>query len=416
MSALSPPAPPAAPTHILRTHSSAVSALFVSSDNERIYSGDASGLVVVTSTRSLRSITAWNAHTDSLLGIEEWGECIITHARDNKLHVWTRVEELPTSARLGGSNAQSAATDVPKPTLSFSMDVNALNYCRFSLLPLPEGALVAIPNLVDSTSADIWSLPACERIHAAIGQAGKTSIFNSDPTERSKTDTSALPSSSASSQSSHSQELRLICAYESGSVTLRRYTRIDKAKSVEGAGWEVIWDTKLHVESIMAMRVSHANDFALSVSADHLIGRYDLTSTKPEDCSVHRTKHPGNGAIAIRNDGRVCAVAGWDGSIRLYATRTLRPLGTLRYHKTGCQAVDFASLLPVASPSTSTSDSLLHQDRNTLVDTRLANKDDNEDSADEMDDEERAGRARWLVCGGKDGRVSIWELISFEKT
>ena len=37
------------------------------------------------------------------------------------------------------------------------MDVNALNYCRFSLLPLPEDActedrraLVAVPNLVES--------------------------------------------------------------------------------------------------------------------------------------------------------------------------------------------------------------------------------------------------------------------------
>ena len=28
---------------------------------------------------------------------------------------------------------------------------------------------------------------------------------------------------------------------------------------------------------------------------------------------VYRIKHPGNSAVALRNDGRVCAVAGWDG-------------------------------------------------------------------------------------------------------
>jgi ASTRA-associated protein 1 len=28
---------------------------------------------------------------------------------------------------------------------------------------------------------------------------------------------------------------------------------------------------------------------------------------------VHISKHPGNGAVAIRRDGRVCAIGGWDG-------------------------------------------------------------------------------------------------------
>ena len=70
-------APP--PQHLLRSHSSPVGALFTSGDNERIYSGDSSGKVVVTSTRSLRAITQWNAHTDSILGVEEWDKHIVTY-------------------------------------------------------------------------------------------------------------------------------------------------------------------------------------------------------------------------------------------------------------------------------------------------------------------------------------------------
>jgi hypothetical protein len=79
------------------------------------------------------------------------------HARDNKLHVWTRIEELPFSARLGGSAVQPG---LPVPTLCYSMDVNALNYCRFSLLKLSpshsgstgeDRAFVALPNLVESS-------------------------------------------------------------------------------------------------------------------------------------------------------------------------------------------------------------------------------------------------------------------------
>src|SRR5579863_8687025 len=75
MSALAS-APP--PLHIIRSHTSTISALFISGDNERIYSGDISGLVVITSTRSLRSVASWKAHTDGLLGIEEWGKQVIT--------------------------------------------------------------------------------------------------------------------------------------------------------------------------------------------------------------------------------------------------------------------------------------------------------------------------------------------------
>lgn len=60
---------------------------------------------------------------------------------------------MPSSARLGGS---AALPSLPTPTLCYSMDVNALNYCRFSLLKLCEEseeakAIIALPNLVDSS-------------------------------------------------------------------------------------------------------------------------------------------------------------------------------------------------------------------------------------------------------------------------
>jgi len=71
-SSLGPAAPP--PLHTIRSHNSAISTLFVSADNERIYSGDISGQVVITSTRSIRPLASWKAHTDGLLGVEEWGE------------------------------------------------------------------------------------------------------------------------------------------------------------------------------------------------------------------------------------------------------------------------------------------------------------------------------------------------------
>ena len=162
--------PPPSPAHILRSHSAPVRVLAFSDDNERLYSGDAEGTVVITNTRSLRPLAVWQAHSDGLLGVQEWEEHVITypspcclastayshlnrHGRDNKLHVWERVLEAVET--LGQS---AAPLGLQTPRLRYSMDVNALNYCRFSLMPLADSArsdgqhvLIALPNLVESS-------------------------------------------------------------------------------------------------------------------------------------------------------------------------------------------------------------------------------------------------------------------------
>lgn len=43
--------------------------------------------------------------------------------------------------------------------------------------------------------------------------------------------------------------LSLLCAYENGGVILRRFANTDRRTSVEGRGWDVIWNVKLHVET-----------------------------------------------------------------------------------------------------------------------------------------------------------------------
>lgn len=51
------------------------------------------------------------------------------------------------------------------------------------------------------------------------------------------------------SSSSTLGNLRVLAAYENGSVVLREYTRTSQEASVEGQGWDVIWKAKLHVET-----------------------------------------------------------------------------------------------------------------------------------------------------------------------
>ncbi|KIM67180.1 hypothetical protein SCLCIDRAFT_1210681 [Scleroderma citrinum Foug A] len=401
---MSTEAPPS-PLHVLRAHTNPVTTLFCSDDNERIYSGDAKGRVVITSTRSLRPTVSWSAHTNALLGIEEFFENkqVLTHGRDNKIHVWEcPVESMPSIRKVG----EATLTESSAPTLCYSMDVNALNYCRFSLLtPSPDieeelTVLLAVPNLVESSLADIWTLPSMQRLHAAVGDPQNTSstVFSDG---RSGTKTGIIMAMHLfyalqifPSTSTAPRELRLLCAYEDGGVTLRRRVALPGIRTIEGKGWETIWRSKLHVESVMAMSVSKDSRFALTVSADNLIGKYDLTSgqteiNSPDPGTVFRIKNPGNGAISIRDDGRVCAAGGWDGKVRLYSTRSFKSLGTLVHHKQSCQALTFA------------------------YDVRSAVKEGNDD---DMTLAEKCQRGRWLITAGKDTRVSIWALMSFEKT
>lgn len=45
------------------------------------------------------------------------------------------------------------------------------------------------------------------------------------------------------------QQLRLLSAYEDGSVVLYARTQMDRERSVEGKGWDALWTSKVHVES-----------------------------------------------------------------------------------------------------------------------------------------------------------------------
>lgn len=155
--------------------------------------------------------------------------------------------------------------------------------------------------------------------------------------------------------------------------------------------------------------------------------------------TIARTKHPGNAAIAIHDSDKVCALGGWDGKYvfglslsspsppprrsrqlpivihfnhgtdrsfplyyfrnrtRLYSVKTFKPLGVLDYHKTGVQALTFARSSP-QSPK--------------IISGVSTGSDDD----DEFTNSEIEARKRWLVAGGKDGRVSIWELMDFLKS
>lgn len=66
----------------------------------------------------------------------------------------------------------------------------------------------------------------------------------------------------------------------------------------------------------------------------------------------------------------------------------MKPLGTLSYHTKSCKGIAFAHEIP---------------------------SHDEPEDADEMTKEEMELRALWLVGGSEDSRMSLWQLISFNK-
>ncbi len=226
--------------------------------------------------------------------------------------MWRAVKE---PARVLGGSASLPGLQAPE--LCYSMDVNALNYCRFSLLPLPEDActgarraLVAVPNLVESAHVrtSLAGLGAIDvDVHIAANADPCWGVFRqtygrspennacmrlSDKQARSRrhpptvatcatlsvrpappfptrhpwmtlTDADAewvsSPSTPGIIMSMHlsraphphaagRSQLRLLCGYENGSVTMREHTSSAET-SIEGQGWDVLWSVRLHVES-----------------------------------------------------------------------------------------------------------------------------------------------------------------------
>ncbi|KAJ0404987.1 hypothetical protein P43SY_004904 [Pythium insidiosum] len=67
----------------------------------------------------------------------------------------------------------------------------------------------------------------------------------------------------------------------------------------------------------------------------------DLASPSMTSKPFFNCNHGGINAIRLRGDQRIFATAGWDHRVRVFHTRTLKPLAILKYHTDSVFAVDF---------------------------------------------------------------------------
>ena len=99
--------------------------------------------------------------------------------------------------------------------------------------------------------------------------------------------------------------------------------------------------------------------------------------------------------------------------MRIYSTKTLTELAVLKWHRVGVYAVDFADISVRAAPK----DMFMRREGEEMdaITTKGAGVGDVDRVEDFMKrlERQREGKVRekhWIVAGGKDGKVSLWEI------
>lgn len=389
--------PPAQPVYVLRGHSAQVHSTHFFRENLRLLSGDSEGWVVLWSLPIKRAAAVWRAHEGTVVGLGSWDDdkiisyelmapmkiipnIVRRHGRDNKICVWQLREEdeenFSTTLPINDS-----AVERKKPWLMHSLPVNALNFCSFAMCQDLQSSqsqpksdiLVAVPGIQDG-QVNIISLPSESR-------------FATLPTPKD------IKTGMVMAICLHyfQTQLSVLVGYESGHVCIWKQ---DASTMV----WRIRYSHKAHSQPILSLDIAPRLGHFYTSSADAIIARHPLFDENGEAKSV-QTKHAGQQSLTVRSDDKIFATAGWDGRVRVYSAKTMKELAVLKWHKDGCYAIAFASVMEEASKSNSNSTGDVNQESISLRDLTVS--------------EQRTAKAKaihWLAAGSKDGKVSLWDI------
>lgn len=396
--------PPAQPAFVLRGHSAPIHALHFTTGNARLLTGDADGWVVSWNLASKRPVASWKAHESTILGLGSWcHDRVITHGRDNRLNVWhlgsAEEDELDKTLPIDARKSPKS------PWMLHSLTVNALNFCSFAMCvdgmvqsshsgaavqcsKGPDPVLVAVPNTVDSNGIDIFQLPSETRAAVILADRNLT--------------TGMVMALGILAETSL---IQIAAGYESGHTMV--YVQNDP-----GAAFQRLYCSNPHSQPVLSLSISPSHDHYFTSSADAILAKHPLpaaqsiwkTDLKP--FKVSQTKHSGQQGLQVRSDSRVFATAGWDSRIRVYSDKTMKELAVLKWHKGGCYATAFASILEDTangdaervSESLDSSNNLAVARQSSAVSTVQQRRD------------EKARSTHWLAAGSKDGKVSLWDI------
>ncbi|KAF2208922.1 hypothetical protein CERZMDRAFT_48208 [Cercospora zeae-maydis SCOH1-5] len=381
--------PPAQPTYIFRGHTAQIHAVHFFRRNTRLLTGDANGWAVLWKISSKRAVAVWRPHNNTILGVGSWDEDkIITHGRDNKLHVWQlREEDEKEFSKTLPIDDGTGFAEHKQPWLLHTLLVNALNFCSFGKVPVPkdgmrglsaEGILLGTPGVPDG-SVVVTSLPSEDRVATIpaprdFPNAGMVMAIGLVVVSTSKT--------------SSAGDLLVVAGYESGHACVWSQP---SSKASASTQWQCVYSAKSHSQPVLSLGIAATLGVFYTSGADATIARHSLDPKRGLDTKTLQTKHAGQQGLTVRDDGRVFATAGWDGRMRVYSTKGFKELAVLKWHKEGCYAIAFADVISHESGGES---DVLAQRQMTAAEKR----------------DEKARTTHWLAAGSKDGKVSLWDI------
>ncbi|GAQ82778.1 WD40 domain-containing protein [Klebsormidium nitens] len=101
---------------------------------------------------------------------------------------------------------------------------------------------------------------------------------------------------------------------------------------------------RLHSEPVLSLAVDRTGCGGISGSADDKVVFFNLRYAEGRGCVAKELPlgRPGIGDIALREDQRIVATAGWDHRVRIFDCKRRTPLGVLRYHSAAVTSVAFS--------------------------------------------------------------------------
>jgi ASTRA-associated protein 1 len=333
------------------------------------------------------------------------------HGRDHRLRVWSLgraslegdflEKQLPVDIDEGGQPEDQGM----EPWLLHSVTVSALNFCALALCAGVDAlgkyvggdsaeAVVSVPNGLDTGGVDFFHLPSERRV----------SVLKAD----SKVKTGMVMALALFSHPSTGL-LTLVSGYENGCLMIHRLTPTGTASPQEDWTWEKIEMCRPHSQPVLSLDVAPTRDFYLSSAVDAVIAKIALPACRSpagdldvKPLKTNMTKHAGQQNINMRSDGKIFVTAGWDARVRIYSSKTLRELAVLKWHQEGCYSTAFATILvPIT-------DVALGNDTQEIALTSTASN-----LAPQGIKDQRSARAQethWVAAGGKDGKISLWDI------
>ncbi|KAF9353106.1 ASTRA complex subunit [Mortierella sp. AD094] len=221
----------------------------------------------------------------------------------------------------------------------------------------------------------------------------------------------------------HPDTLHMLVGYEDGSVCL--FQESASLPTAQGQKqkrkMQVLWSIKCHREPVLGLDVSSDLQFAVSCGSDNVLGVPEVLK--------EALKSNGIADIKIRSDNKIIGLAGWDGRIRIFSAKALKPLAVLKHHREGLYCLGFAQIRGL--DQSANAEGAAADDQNKVetgteknsasalrgVDDGDGSDKDSEDESDEDSDSEyiledrlKWSRRHWIAVGGKENRISLWEI------